>query len=280
MSLGAASRKLKMSDLTSLETHFGFGENWRSFVTVIDEEKIAQAVADLERLVTADELMGRRFLDVGSGSGLSALAAAGLGAHVDCTDIDPSSIEATRTLLGRHLDRDAWRAEVVSVFDLGDRQADIVHSWGVLHHTGDMWRAIDLAAACVKPGGLFVLAIYAKTPLCGFWRVEKRMYIRSPKWMQAVFRGVFKVWEGLLAMLQRVRGKGRPAYGDRGMDRAHDIHDWLGGYPYESATPEEIHDFLEGRGFKLVREILQPGRRLGLLGSGCDQYVFKRIALA
>jgi 2-polyprenyl-6-hydroxyphenyl methylase/3-demethylubiquinone-9 3-methyltransferase len=115
-------------------------------VGVIDEVKIAQAMADLALLVTPAEINGRQFLDIGSGSGLSALAAARMGAGVCCTDIDPDSIEATRTLLGHHLPSDAWTAEVVSVFDLGDRKYDIVHSWGVLHHTGDMWRAIEKAA--------------------------------------------------------------------------------------------------------------------------------------
>ena len=75
-----------------------------------------------------------------------------------------------------------------------------------------------------------------------------------------------------LARLRAGRNVGNEQ--QRGMDRVHDIHDWLGGYPYESASPEEIVAALPG--FVLERQLLIPGRRHGLLGSGCDEYVFYR----
>ena len=37
---------------------------------------------------------------------------------------------------------------------------DVVYSWGVLHHTGDMWKALEHAHMATAPGGLLALALY------------------------------------------------------------------------------------------------------------------------
>jgi hypothetical protein len=60
----------------------------------------------------------------------------------------------------------------------------------------------------------------------------------------------------------------------RGMDYERDVHDWLGGYPYESAAPEEIRAAGESQGFQLVRE--KTISKLGLLGTGNDEFVLRR----
>ena len=62
----------------------------------------------------------------------------------------------------------------------------------------------------------------------------------------------------------------------RGMDFYHDVRDWIGGYPYESIAPEPLKQFLADQGFECVKAIAK--RRSGLFGSGCDEYVFKRVA--
>ena len=68
----------------------------------------------------------------------------------------------------------------------------------------------------------------------------------------------------------------------RGMDYQHDVHDWLGGYPYESATPQEIEKFMEAEGFSVDHVFSEKGwrlfgRNLGASGSGCDEYVCRRV---
>ena len=54
---------------------FAFGENWSRFLLVLDENRIRQAEQSLSEMLETHTLAGRRFLDVGSGSGLFSLAA-------------------------------------------------------------------------------------------------------------------------------------------------------------------------------------------------------------
>ena len=64
---------------------------------------------------------------------------------------------------------------------------------------------------------------------------------------------------------------------NRGMDFGHDLHDWLGGYPYESISSKDVHRLMESLGFVLVKQFAERKRPIGLLGSGCDEYVYRRV---
>ena len=266
--------------LKDASTHFAFGDNWSEYSRLLNDDRIAAAVTALERLCGSDGVGGKSFLDIGCGSGLHSLAALRLGSgRLLATDLDPMSVETTKRVLTEHEPGGNWSAAVTSVFDLDAARLgtfDIVYSWGVLHHTGSMREAIAKAAAMVSPGGAFVLALYRKTLLCSFWRIEKRAYARAPK---AVQRSVRKVFEGAFAVATSIRGGNFReyvrGYEERGMDFHHDVHDWLGGYPYESIAPPDVHRYLVGLGFELVREFTQPGKS-GILGSGCDEYVFRK----
>jgi 2-polyprenyl-6-hydroxyphenyl methylase/3-demethylubiquinone-9 3-methyltransferase len=268
-------------DLKDLSSHFHFGENWKSYASMVDEHRIAGAVAGLQQLVPADQMAGKRFLDIGCGSGLHMLAALRLGAaSVTGFDIDPNSVAASQSLLQRFAPNQPWTAEVTSVFTMAaERQGtfDVVYSWGVLHHTGDMWKAIDRAATLVAPGGLLVLALYHKTPLCGFWRAEKKVYAHAPGWVQRLLRGVYK---GAYFLRQVCAGQNPwrsiKEYGCRGMDWHHDVHDWMGGYPYESVLPPEVVDFLAQRGFEMEQVLEHCAGTRGLFGTGCDEFVARR----
>lgn len=272
-----------MLDLRARETHFEFGANWLQFQNSVNSERVKEAIRGLERLFPDGELKGKRFLDIGCGSGLSMLAALMLGARdVVGVDIDENSVEAARRLLSRHAPGEAWRVSQQSIFELGPDtlgRFDVVYSWGVLHHTGAMWDALDRASALVDPNGFFAVALYRKTPLCEAWRIEKRLYSRMPRPFQALWRSLF---ETLAILVMLIRGRNPVAYvanyrKNRGMSWSHDVHDWLGGYPYESVRPDEIHSRFHILGLRLVREfVLPPGR--GLLGSGCDEYVARRAA--
>src|SRR5262249_34373036 len=54
----------------------------------------------------------------------------------------------------------------------------------------------------------------------------------------------------------------------RGMSRWRDIIDWVGGYPYEYASADELFDFYRSRGFTLTK---LKCRGVGL---GCHEFVF------
>jgi 2-polyprenyl-6-hydroxyphenyl methylase/3-demethylubiquinone-9 3-methyltransferase len=167
------------------------------------------------------------------------------------------------------------------VFDLDPREVgtfDIVYSWGVLHHTGAMYKAIGRASTVVKPQGILALALYGKTMFCGLWRIEKRIYSRSPKWVQKAIEQVYYVAVGArLALKGESLKKRRETYfQQRGMDMYHDTRDWLGGYPYESISPQEAMTFMRKLGFEPIRSFVTPC--IGLLGAGCDEYSFTKSA--
>lgn len=271
-------------DLLAAESHFAFGKNWLDYAKKIDETRIEQAVADLQRLSGRERFDNLSFLDIGCGSGLHSLAAVRMGAaRVVGVDIDADSVTASRTTLAHFAPMADARFDVVSVFDLSPVTHggfDLVYSWGVLHHTGDMYRALTAAATLVRPEGVFMIALYKKTPLCGMWRVIKHWYSAATPQAQQRARSV-RV--GLHRLLEKMQGRNLDDYirnyrKSRGMDYYNDIHDWMGGYPYESISPEECRDFFAQLGFRLEREFVQtPSRRLsGLLGSGCDEYTFTR----
>ena len=60
------------------------------------------------------------------------------------------------------------------------------------------------------------------------------------------------------------------------MDWRHDVHDWLGGYPYESVEPREVAGRLQDLGFDVIRTNEQPAALGGLFGSHCDEFVAAR----
>ena len=264
------------ADLLDVSTHFQFGENWAQYSELVDERRIADAIDSVRALV--GDLDGKTFLDIGSGSGLFSLAALRLGASaVLAIDLDETSVATTRKLLADENDG-RWRAEEMSVFDLPDlvkQRFDVVYSWGVLHHTGDMWRAVDAASRMVAEHGLLAIALYERTPLCGAWTIEKRIYRKLPSPAQkAIRRAYLSAWgAGMLAKGYNPWRRLRDG-NERGMDVARDAQDWLGGYPYESTHPDEVAAFLAERGFTRRKLVQWPVRLGGLFGSGCTEYVF------
>jgi SAM-dependent methyltransferase len=269
-------------NLKLAESHFSFGENWLGYLSQVDAQAKTEAEKGLLKLFPREALAGARFLDIGCGSGLHSLAALRLGAtDLTAIDIDANSVKATTRLLEDAPPSVGKDIRLLSIFDAEPEALglfDIVYSWGVLHHSGAMWEAVERASRFVRPGGLFGLALYEKCPSCGFWTAEKKLYSRSPALVQKAIRGVYKgaFYAALLATGKWSATYIRTYKSTRGMSFHHDIHDWLGGYPYESAKVEEVRTRLRDWGFEIVR-LFSPKPRLGLFGTGCAEFTLRRI---
>lgn len=268
-------------DESMSERRFQFGENWLQFAADLQPNQIVEAKESLSRLLGCNDLDGLSFLDIGCGSGLFSLAARRMGARVRSFDFDPDSVACTQALRDRYYPEDPhWTVEHGSILDTGYIERlgrfDVVYSWGVLHHTGAMWAALDRASELVSPSGILAIALYRQTPLCGAWQIEKRMYVSMPASLQAVVRGAYKAafFAGMALSGRNPFKYVREYKSNRGMDWHRDIQDWLGGYPYESAKPAAVKSHVTQRGFIVARAFERPAG-IGLFGSGCDEFVFQ-----
>lgn len=274
--------------MSDREARFEFGKNWQSFLRTIDDDRIDQAATSLREMLGVSDLDGKRFLDIGCGSGLSSLAAHRLGASVTSFDYDNQSVACTQELRQRFASSDErWNVMQASVLDeaamreLG--QFDVVYSWGVLHHTGQMDRAIEAASDRVFPGGLMFIAIYNhQGGGSRRWLSIKKIYNRLPKLLRPVWVAmVAGVYECKFAVARAARFRNPLPFADwaakkkdRGMSVWHDWVDWIGGLPFEVATPEGIIVPLARKGFAL-ENLKTVGN-----GWGCNEFVFRRRAEA
>ena len=262
---------------------FGFGDNWLDFARSLSAEQIEEAECSVRKFLRCETLAGQTLLDVGSGSGLFSLAARRLGARVYSFDYDTSSVRCTQQLREQHFPNDPnWRVERGSILDhdyvRGLGKFDVVYAWGVLHHTGAMHGAIANAASAVAPNGLFAFALYHRTRLGGLWRAEKRWYATASVGAQRRARAIFVVLYQLRFMLTGGNFASFVANYKtlRGMNFSSDVHDWMGGYPYEEISSPEVDALMLRHGFACVHRDQTPVT-IGLFGSGCDEYLYRRL---
>jgi SAM-dependent methyltransferase len=260
---------------------FEFGKNWRRFLERLTEERIAEAERSVRALLDAPDLPGKSFLDAGCGSGLFSLAARRLGARVRSFDYDPQAAACAEELKRRFFPSDPdWTIGTGSVLDepfiasIGTH--DVVYSWGVLHHTGAMFKAMEIVARAVAPDGLLVVSIYNDQGWASrVWRSIKKTYNLLPRPLRflVLIPCLIRLWcpRMCIDMLRFKPFHTWIHYGrNRGMSPWHDLVDWVGGYPFEVAKPADIQAFYETRGFELVR-MKTVGRKLG-----CNEFVFHK----
>jgi len=253
---------------------FGFGKNWKNFLSDVNEDRIREAEASLITMLGQGGVAGKTFLDMGCGSGLFSLAARRLGASVFSFDYDPSSVWCADTLKKRYFDGDEdWTVERGSVLDIDYLRSlgkfDIVYSWGVLHHTGKMWEALDNVDICVKETGKLYIALYNYQQFASrYWLAIKRVY-NKVKVLRPALIAIHLIYPVVPSMIVKFFQGRKPP---RGMTYWYDLVDWLGGYPFEVATPKQVFDEFNDRGYILCG-IKTVGGKMG-----CNEFVFKKGA--
>jgi len=264
------------------KNHFSFGKNWQRFLDTLDDRKIKEAEDSLANFLGGrDQLAGKTFVDIGSGSGLFSLAAYRLGVKkVVSVDIDDFSLNCTNYLRESFDQKEHWEVHKGSALDQNFLQSlgtfDIVYSWGVLHHTGDMYQALLNVEALLNPDGKLYIALYNdnKRFLEGsspFWVKMKRLYNQSPWLVKKLIEGIYALYYliGLLMNWQNPITYIRHYHTLRGMDFWTDIKDWLGGYPYEYASVEKIVFYFKEQGFECTK--INPARSIG-----CNEFLFNK----
>lgn len=256
---------------------FEFGGNWKNFLKRLNNARIQEAEDSLAQKTGLPALQGKNFLDMGCGSGLFSLAARNMGAKVRSFDYDRDSVACAIELKNRFRNGDPdWIIEQGSALDqaylasLG--RYDIVYSWGVLHHTGDMYAALENAIKAVNNNGILFISIYNDQGAASRrWRAFKKFYVSAPKpvkLLMALF--VIARFSSITFVKRLLSFKSPLPPQERGMHLWYNAVDWAGGYPFEVARPEEILEFCKNRGLTLLK--------LTTSGSGCNEYVFVKTA--
>lgn len=250
---------------------FDFGENWLDFSKKsLDEDRMKEAEKSLKDLIGEETIKNKTFLDIGSGSGIFSIVAKKIGAKkVVGFDISENSIKTAFLNKKRFAPNSEIDFQKQSILEKGYDQwgkFDIVYSWGVLHHTGNMWQAIRNAMNLVEKDGYFVIAIYNKHWTSPIWKVIKWFYNVAPK---VVKRGMVILFYNLKKNFFKIKNK-EMFNKTRGMNFYYDVIDWIGGYPYQYASTDEIKKYFDKFDFKLINLVNTKG------WTGCNEYMFKR----
>ncbi len=261
---------------------FSFGKNWQFFLKKLDNKKIELAKKSLTDFTKLKNFKDKTFIDIGCGSGLFSLCACLLNAEkVISIDVDENSVSCAKYLRNKFkINPEIWEIKTGSALDSdflkNQGEFDIVYSWGVLHHTGYMWKALENVIPLIAKDGSLYLAIYNEFkgfPNSKTWAKIKKFYSNHGKIIRKIIEmGYISYYIlGLLAHgknpIKYIKNYGQK--GARGMSFYRDAVDWLGGYPYEFASTKEIIDFYGGKNFKLIT--LKKAKR-----EGCNQYLFQK----
>lgn len=246
------------------ELRFLFGKNWNNFIQFhFSEERVNISKKNLLAFLEVGDLANWDVLDIGSGSGLHSLAMVKAGAKtVTSFDYDEQSYSTT-SYLAKKFGSNNWTVRQGSVLDSNFMSSlpsyQLVYSWGVLHHTGNVWKALENASEKVKSNGLFFIALYSKDALAEepeYWLNIKKRYNKgsglTKRLLELWYIVKFELGYNPFAFFSFLN-KYRTYKTQRGMNKLVDIRDWLGGWPMEFVGDKDAVFYLEKRGFELVK---------------------------
>lgn len=264
---------------TNSNNRFKFGKNWQNFLSVLNNDRIIEAEKALVTFLRLPNLKGKTFLDIGAGSGIHSLSALRLSAAVHSFDFDHESVTCIKKIKENYYPNNPhWTIDQGSILDRqyieGLGKFDICYAWGCLHHTGSLWQALYNAHIPVSDGGYLFIAIYNDQGVISeLWKIIKRAYCSHPIYrifLIPVFYSIF-FFSGLVIDLLHFTSPFKRFIEHkkfRGMSLIHDWKDWLGGYPYEPANPQQIISYYENLGYKLIN--FAPPKH----GFGNNQFLF------
>jgi ubiquinone/menaquinone biosynthesis C-methylase UbiE len=130
------------------------------------------------RFVDFDSVRGKRVLEVGCGSGFAVQLFAEAGAEVVARDLTEWAVQTTKARLAAFgLTADVAQGDCEAL-DLDDASFELVFSWGVIHHSTDMDRALRELVRVLKPSGRLVVMVYHRRSL--FYAVYKALQHAQP----------------------------------------------------------------------------------------------------
>ncbi len=254
-----------------MSTTFEFGKNWKTFIEKhFSEERAYVAYTSLLNSLAKENLNGLDFLDIGSGSGLHSLAAFRAGAkRVVSFDYDENSVATTKALWHMEGEPQNWIIMQGSVLDrnfmAGLGKFDLVYSWGVLHHTGNMWQGIENSLLPMHENSILFIALYSDTiyrdssyvgwPTPEKWLEIKQKYNSGNKFTKKrleysyIYYNYFKSAGfkpgALIRAYQNFARDVKKYSKDRGMEYWVNLRDWLGGWPMEFVVEQDFIDFMK-----------------------------------
>tara|TARA_B100001248_G_scaffold250487_1_gene224624 strand:- start:20183 stop:20986 length:804 start_codon:yes stop_codon:yes gene_type:complete len=266
----------------SKNPNFNFGQNWADYLLQVNDDDIDNAIIDLKNILGDDFIRDKSFIDIGCGSGIHSLAALKLGAKtIRCIDIDKKNTENTNKILSQYWKKNNFQIEQLDILKNNNftQKYDIVYSWGVLHHTGDLKKAINITSKLCNTNSTLFLALYEKTIYCEYWKKIKRFYNESNSFIKKLMYTTYNIIKifGICVALKNPITYIKNYRSNRGMNFWYDTKDWLGGYPYESINKPEVIDLL-GDEFELKYFKKAPtGVFRSVFGTGCSIYVFYKV---
>ncbi|RJQ31193.1 class I SAM-dependent methyltransferase [Candidatus Parcubacteria bacterium] len=259
---------------------FKFGKNWLRFLdTKNQEQRLAIAVDSIKTFMGVENLNGKVFIDAGCGSGFFSLAAWKLGAEVISFDLDPECVTCCEYYKKKYaFNPGNWTILKGSVLDRNFLatlpKGDVVYSYGVLHHTGNLKQAMENVETLVKDRGYLYIAIYNKVygrngSKC--WQKRKARYNRLPIFLQWLMVVKYLIRNGFIPEI--LNGKNplkewQEYKVKRGESKWVDAIDWVGAYPYEFLRPDEVFNFYK-KNYDLVNLLTKNTLALNV-------YLFKK----